>query len=102
MPFPNLYRIGSLQEQLDGSLKEVEHLKEARERQMKMVCFFLKYLLLPLCLSYLPTCTLYFSKRLACVFLQFYIVFELTIGRFSIVNATSQTKNLQSGVSVFC
>lgn len=42
MPFPNLYRIDSLQEQLDGSLKEVEHLKEARERQMKMVCFFFK------------------------------------------------------------
>ncbi|XP_074635323.1 nucleoprotein TPR-like isoform X3 [Acropora palmata] len=29
--------IDSLQQQLDGSLKEVEHLKEARERQMKMV-----------------------------------------------------------------
>lgn len=39
MPFCNLDRIDSLQQQLDGSLKEVEHLKEARERQMKMVCF---------------------------------------------------------------
>lgn len=32
-----LFSVEGLQKQLDGSLKELEGLKEARERQMQMV-----------------------------------------------------------------
>ena len=44
-------RVESMQKQLDSSLKEVEGLKEARERQTQMVSAIMTYMYCRLCRS---------------------------------------------------